>query len=475
MHELAILRRNGLRALTVLILGCVAVIGVSSFFSTQGWLPLILAIAVSLLPTLAVAAGRTDSATRLAFGCTLPLFPAIMLYQWSGAAWQIDLHMIFFVMIAVLGALADWRPVIAAAVVTAVHHLIGNFFMPALVFPDSASFLRVVLHAVVVVLETGTVAGIAFQCEKLVLNQARTQEERERLAAASEGDRNRVRAEQGLIISSIGTGLHALAGGDFAKQLLDPFPGDYETLRHNFNNTVSELRATLQGVSDTARKVETSSAEISGTTLDLARRNEGQAEHIEKAYREAEEGNRVVRQTTSAMAEIERSTQEITKITDLIDGIAFQTNLLALNAGVEAARAGDAGKGFAVVANEVRALAQRSADAAHDIKGLIGSSAQHVQSGVSLVNATGQVFDRLSERIGDIHATVQQNAAMVEQTSATTSELAEVARLLANLVNRFSLGANRYGAATTAGFRPVSNSSAWINEPDYPPRLAAAA
>ena len=156
------------------------------------------------------------------------------------------------------------------------------------------------------------------------------------------------------------------------------------------------------------------------------------------------------------MAEIERSTLEITKITDLIDGIAFQTNLLALNAGVEAARAGDAGKGFAVVANEVRALAQRSAEAAHDIKGLIGSSAEHVHSGVSLVNATGQVFDRLSERIGDIHATVQQNAAMVEKTSDTTGALAEVARLLAQLVNRFSLGSLDYKSAGTMAVHPAA-------------------
>ena len=182
---------------------------------------------------------------------------------------------------------------------------------------------------------------------------------------------------------------------------------------------------------------------------------------------EATEGGTVVREAVQAMDDIQRSATEIGKIVELIDGIAFQTNLLALNAGVEAARAGDAGKGFAVVANEVRALAQRSAGAANDITALIRSSAQQVERGVALVGRSGDAFDRIAGKVGEVAALVsdiakvserqstglgqvngsihemdrmtQQNAAMVEQTNAAAQSLAGQAGQLHQLVDRFQV------------------------------------
>jgi len=188
---------------------------------------------------------------------------------------------------------------------------------------------------------------------------------------------------------------------------------------------------------------------------------------INEAHLEATEGGVVVSRAVEAMAAIERSAQEINQIIGVIDGIAFQTNLLALNAGVEAARAGDAGKGFAVVANEVRALAQRSADAAKEIKALITTSSEQVAGGVTLVRETGTLLGKIVHRVGEITGLVdeiaananiqadglemvntavgemdrvtQQNAAMVEEATAAARSLADEARELNTVVSRFQM------------------------------------
>src|SRR5690606_5513515 len=138
---------------------------------------------------------------------------------------------------------------------------------------------------------------------------------------------------------------------------------------------------------------------------------------------DASEGGRVVREAIGAMDDIEKSAQEIAQIIGVIDGIAFQTNLLALNAGAEAARADDAGQAFAVVANVGRARAQRSADAAKDIKSLIGASSRQVETGVQLVNETGQALDRIVTKVTEIAALAQQISASTETQASSLQEV----------------------------------------------------
>jgi len=324
---------------------------------------------------------------------------------------------------------------------------------------------------------------------------ARTQEEREEQREKLEAEaRQRER-----VVSALDAGLRALAAGDLSHGITLAFPPEFEQLRLNFNSSLRALEETISQVVISASAVDGGAREISVAADDLSRRTEQQAAGLEQTAAALDEVTATIRQTADsagkaqqamsqsrlavgesstvagqavdAMGRIDTSSRQIAQIIGVIDEIAFQTNLLALNAGVEAARAGEAGRGFAVVAQEVRALAQRSADAAKQIKGLIAESSDSVQSGVDLVVRVGEAlsgvvseFSRIEALVQDIaqaareqstglaevntavnqmDQVTQQNAAMVEQTTAASHNLSKEALQLGRLVEGFKTGQDR--------------------------------
>ena len=345
--------------------------------------------------------------------------------------------------------------------------------------------------------------------------------EKQRLEAEAEGqrksaeqERQRVEAErtaaakqQEFVVHSVAMGLDKLSSGDLLFRLTTAFGSDYEKLRTDFNTAMEKLQATMQSISINTQGVRSGAEEITQASDDLSRRTEQQAASLEEtaaaldqitatvrrtaevanearnlvstSKEDAERSGDVVRQTVGAMDGIESSSKQIANIIGVIDEIAFQTNLLALNAGVEAARAGDAGRGFAVVATEVRALAQRSADAAKEIKALISTSAQQVDVGVKLVSETGEALGRIVTQVsqlnglvaelaasakeqatglGEVNAAVnqmdqvtQQNAAMVEEATAASHSLSEEAQELTRLIGLFRIGESVSAAVLQAG------------------------
>ena len=315
------------------------------------------------------------------------------------------------------------------------------------------------------------------------------------VAKMAEEERERLQVELRAVVDSLSSGLQDLSEGNLTRPITADFPADYDSLRLDFNATRQNLATTIAQVIEASHSIRGRSTELSTASEDLSRRTENQAAALEEtaaaldeltasvksaaegarevekivrtARKEAEDSGLVVQSAIAAMAEIEKSSEQISQIIGAIDDIAFQTNLLALNAGVEAARAGDAGRGFAVVASEVRALAQRSSVAAKEIKTLIAASAQHVGSGVDQVGRAGAALTSIVGSVANISTLVsgiaaaaaeqstglaevnigvtqldqvtQKNAAMVEESTAASHTLHQDAAGLAKLVSKFMI------------------------------------
>ena len=318
--------------------------------------------------------------------------------------------------------------------------------------------------------------------------EAAAAEQRQRLET-EERDAARLRAEQARaqleeqeqVVSALASGLEALARGDLGCSLDRALPGEYDRLRAHFNSAVDQLAQALQQIGASAGRIDTEAGKLAQIGTTLAQSTERNAAALEEtaaalteltasvssaaegavaardmaavARGKAESGAQVVRDAVGAMAQIEGSSQAISRITGVIDNIAFQTNLLALNAGVEAARAGEAGRGFAVVASEVRALAQRSSEAAREISGLISTSTTQVQSGVKLVGQTGDALAQIVasvrdiyDRMGEIAASAGEQASGIAEINGVVSQLDQTTQHTAEMSDQ-SAAAGRALAA----------------------------
>ena len=351
--------------------------------------------------------------------------------------------------------------------------------------------------------DIGDMARTVEQLRLTALEKATLDRENERQRTAAEAERARTEserqrheAERAAVVDALASSLAKIADCDLTARIEVDLHGRYQQIKVNFNTAIARLEETIRSVVASVRSITAGSEEIATASDNLSRRTEQQAGNLEEstiamralsddvenaaeaamktkdaistAKAAADESIAVVQQADAAMDRILNSSKLVAQIIGVIDEIAFQTNLLALNAGVEAARAGDAGNGFAVVASEVRTLAQRSTEAAKEIKGLISKSASDVSKGVDLVSATGEAFARIKNQIAiidhgiaeiagrsvdqsttikqvnlaisEIDQATQQNASMAEEATAACHSLAQASGELANMVREFVVG-----------------------------------
>jgi methyl-accepting chemotaxis protein len=351
--------------------------------------------------------------------------------------------------------------------------------------------------------EIGGIAGAVDEFKMRLAEKMRMEAEREaeiaRREQAERDERARLEAEQARIVAEVvaelGQGLENLAKGNLTYRVSKEFTAEYKKIQSDFNGAIEQLQDTVQRIASSSMEIQNAAAEIATATTDLSQRTEEQAASLEETSASMEEiaatvkqnaenaqraneltretrevagrGEAVVAEAVTAMAGIEESSRKISDIISVIDEIARQTNLLALNAAVEAARAGEAGRGFAVVASEVRSLAQRSSQAAKDIKDLIVNSSGQVEHGVQLVNRAGDSLkdilqsirsvadivadianasseqaagiDQINRALAQMDEVTQQNSALVEENAATAKTLEDQSSALDGRVAVFQL------------------------------------
>jgi methyl-accepting chemotaxis protein len=505
-----------------LVLACIAamilIVPAARLFAGGPVLGLALgSVALGALAWVGFAIWRDSAAQRISTAISLIGQVTLFVAAFSGHPWQADARMAYLAALALLVAYGDWRVVAVGAVSVAVIDIAASFLSPHLLMLGEVSPLRVAFNAGVTLVTSWSLIWLTAGVSRLFVTvTARTDRA---LDAAREADAANVsaeaardardadnaqqaaqkaalEAEQTLVVDTLATGLAHLSRGDLTWRLRQAFADRYEPLRGDFNGAMERLQDAMREISGNAASMTAGVADMTRATDDLADRTEQQAaslvqtvaalDQITAAVRSTAEGanqanaaaasaraeversDPVVTEAVEAMTLIEASSDQIGQIIGVIDEIAFQTNLLALNAGVEAARAGDAGRGFAVVAQEVRALAQRSATAAKEIKGLVTASSAQVAAGVERVGRTREALRRIvgvvaeidaqvtaiarsaqdqAQGLGEVNTTmgamdrvVQQNAAMVEETTAAAHALQAESGELVKRVDLFDVG-----------------------------------
>ncbi|WP_370203278.1 methyl-accepting chemotaxis protein [Salipiger bermudensis] len=378
--------------------------------------------------------------------------------------WQIDTHMVYFVMLAGVSVLGRVGVMLYAAGIVAVHHVSLTLLLPAAVYPSTdliENIMRTALHAGIVVMETAILTMAILQRNAFTRSIEESREllaDESHKAAAAQARAEAAAQETRDVVAQFNHHLHRLADRDLACAIDAPMPEAFETLRHDFNRAVRQLEEALRSAGSKAVSFEEEAQALEAVTGDLSSRSERQAHELSAAThsmsditqalnatadqastaserasiarQSAEQGGAVTNEAIQAMNLIEQSSSEVGKIIDLIDDISFQTNLLALNAGVEAARAGESGKGFAVVAAEVRQLAQRTSEAAAGVKTLILDSEAQVTNGARLVNEAGA---RLSSIVDEVSAVSGMIAQIRDESRGQSGGTSDLSQTLARL------------------------------------------
>jgi len=444
MTDLQQIRATVERFLVVFLWLHLPLIAITGALTGIGWLlPTIGALVLAGAATLATRMAPLSESARYTQSVALMGMVALLVYEFDGNPWQIDIHMYFFAALAILTAYCCWRTLIFGAAVVAVHHLLLNFVYPAAVFPTGGDFGRVVLHAVIVVLQTAVLAWVAYRLSQAFSQStAAVGKARQAEAEATEASRQRDDA------AARNQTQHIQEMAAFADQFraaigqtIAPLSQSARSSRasaqevdqrlHEMGERLNETAGSAQEVTGNVETVAAAAEELSASVREVNRFIEESSSMAGAAVREVEKTNATVESLASAA-------HRIGDVVNLIQDIASQTNLLALNATIEAARAGEAGKGFAVVANEVKHLANQTAKATEDISAQIGEIQSVTGGAVAAIRDIGAIIGRIEHAVGTISDSAGTQSQAIEEIARSAQRAAGVVETVSGNVTRVS-------------------------------------
>lgn len=411
-----------------------------------------LGLLFAAVPTYYLRARNNDMLGRLMSSVATAGLVSLCVYGLSGHAYQIDMHMYFFASLALTAGWCDPRALIAFSAIVAVHHLGLNFLYPLAVFPGGGDIFRVLVHAVILVIETAVLVWVTFK-----LNSAFTTSEKAiSNADAAAANSNNLRAEQDAMMRSIEEKQHRIAG------LVDEFRADVLEKLDNVSiqsRVLGETASQLTGSAETTNKRVGMTSQVTEQMNHSVQSVAGAAEELSASISEisqqvgqttivVQKATDTTRSTNEKVAGLAEAAQKIGEVVNLIQDIAEQTNLLALNATIEAARAGEMGKGFAVVASEVKSLANQTARATEEI----GSQITAIQS--STDDAVGAIR-AIAETMEEVNSYTSAIATSVEQQGAAASEISQNVQMASNGTQEVTANMDGVGQAVSDSSRSV--------------------
>ncbi|MEJ1158649.1 methyl-accepting chemotaxis protein [Prosthecomicrobium sp. N25] len=430
MNRLDSLRDRFALPILIFLWGNVGIIGLASVFVGGGsaLVAMVGSVAIAGAATATWMADRSGPTTRIVTSMASAALVAMLVYAFSGHAYQIDLHMYFFATLAIVAGWCDWRAILACAAVTAVHHLTFNFALPAAVFPGGADIVRVLIHAAIVVAQTAILVWLTINLEGALTTSATALSEanhaKDSASQLLAEQRNKADAEvraRDAVRVKVAAFQHEVA------ELLAQVRGEMDSL----STIASRLTSIAATASGNATAAASRSNEASGSVQTVAAAAEEMAtsigeigSHIARTKAVVDHAKSTVSATTDNVATLATEAERIGEVVNIIQSIAEQTNLLALNATIEAARAGEAGRGFAVVAAEVKNLANQTTRATEDIAQRVAGISDSTRKSVEAIRTIAGTIEDVASYTGSIAASMEQQQAVTREISVNVQRAA---------------------------------------------------
>jgi methyl-accepting chemotaxis protein len=453
--DLASLRETTSKTLLVVVWLHVPIAMLIGLMRDTAWLmPSVVLVLMALAATLSWRAAGNELSTRLIFAVALMGGVSMLVFQLSGHAWQIDMHMYFFAALACLVAYCDYRPIVAGTVAVALHHLTLNFLLPAAVYPGGTDFGRVVLHAVILLIEAGVLIGLALKLSQLFETTASKTAEAERAHAAearanaerSEAERHAKQASDAAR-RDLASGFERKIGG--IVEAVAIAVGEMQGMSASMRNSSTEAARQTAAAATASTQASTNVGTVAAATEELTASINNISLQVTRSAEIAGKAAEEARRTNAVVEGLAAGTQKIGEVVTLIQNIASQTNLLALNATIEAARAGEHGKGFAVVASEVKALANQTAKATEEISAQVQGIQSATGDAVTAIQAIGGTIAEIDAISNEIATAVEQQGLATREISGNVQQAADGTRNVNNSILSVSRTSEEAGAAAS--------------------------